>query len=149
VETIELLLSPILSERLKEEDGPNAVDDLEHLAAGRRTPSPEPAPPAPVQFHSSGQSYANRKRAKRRIGNYLEEGRKTKLKKLEEHVLFSQNPMIVDDFDSETLPAANGAYSSHRLQESVENKRKTPEIEELIAQGFKYIPAKDVGDSIK
>lgn len=80
---------------------------------------------------------------------FKQHGRETKLTKLEEHVQLSQEPAISDGFDSETLPAAKGAYSSLRLHESAREKKKSQEIESLLAQGFIYVAAEDFGDTIK
>lgn len=147
VDNTDLVLLPILRKRVDEEEGPTAVDDLEAHAAGRRTP--EPVPPAPIPPPSSGQSYANKKRAKRRKAHFQENGRQTKIKKLEEHVQLCQTPALVDDFDAKTLPAASGASSSLRLRENVAVRKRNPEIEDLLAQGFRYIAAEDAGDHIK
>jgi hypothetical protein len=81
--------------------------------------------------------------------NFEQYGRQSKIQKVQEHVQLSQEPALVDDFDTETLPAANGAYSSLHLCKDIKDKRKSPEIEGLLTQGFQYIAAEDVGDSMK
>jgi hypothetical protein len=88
---------------------------------------------------------ANKKRKQKRKLAYQEEGRQTNIK-LREHVQLSQEPAQVDGFDAKNLPAASGAYSSLRLGE---RRKKTPEVEKLLMQGFRYIAAQDLGDSIK
>jgi hypothetical protein len=45
-----------------------------------------------------------------------------------------------------TLPAASNAYSRFRLKK---NKQKTPEIEKLMEQEYRYVAAQDVSDSIQ
>jgi hypothetical protein len=150
VHSVSLLLSPILRNRLDEEDGPTAIDDLEAHAVGRCTPTPEPALPASVQPpppEPGAQTYGNRKRAKRRMKNFKQHGRQSKIQKVQEYVQLSQEPELVD-LNTKTLPAANNAYSSLRLCESGKDKQKSPGIEELLAQGFRYIAAQDVDDGI-
>jgi hypothetical protein len=147
VNTPEIELFPILLNRLEEEDGPTAVDDLEVHAGGRGALCPEPTLPAILdQPDRSDQSYSNRKRSKRRMNDFEESGRQPQTKKVREYVQLSQDPAIVDGFDAETLPAALGAYSSLRLAKT---KQKTPLIEKLMEEGYQYIAAEDVGDSFK
>jgi hypothetical protein len=146
VNALDIALFPILQNRLEEEDGPITFNDLEAHAGDQGTPLPEPTPNALIHPHPPFQSYSNMKRAKRRMNKFQESGRQTKTKKLREHVQLCQDPAVVDGFDAETLPAASGAYSSLRLGKK---NQRTPEIEKLIEQGYQYVAAQDVGDSIK
>jgi len=144
IDNLDLHLLTILQKRLEEEDGPTAVDDLEAHAADRSTFSPDPS--LPTQPLVSHQTFANKKRKQKRKLAYQEEGRQTNMKKIREHVQLSQEPAQVDGFDAKNLPAASGAYSSLRLGK---HRKKSPEVEKLLMQGFRYIPAQDLGDSIK
>lgn len=144
VVSMDLHLPTILQKRLEEEDGPTAVDDLEAHAAERSTFSPDPS--LPTQPVASHQTFANKKRKQKRKAAYQEEGRQTNTKKLREHVQLSQEPAKVDGFDTKNLPAASGAYSSLRFGE---RRKQSPEVEKLLMEGFRYIPAQDLGDSIK
>lgn len=142
----DIKLFPILQNRLEEEDGPTAFDDLEAHAGDRGTPLPGPTLHASIQPHPPNQSYLNMKRAKKRMNKFQESGRQTQTKKLREYVQLCQDPAIVNGFDAETLPAASGAYSSLRLSKK---KKKTPEIEKLMAEGYQYIAAQSVGERIQ
>jgi hypothetical protein len=144
IDSQDLHLLTILQKRLEEEDGPTAVDDLEAHAADRGSFFPDPS--LPTQPLVSNQKFANHKRKLKRKLAYQEEGRQTNIKKIREYVQLSQEPAQVDGFDAKNLPSALGAYSSLRLGE---RRKKSPEIENLLMEGFRYIPAQDLGDGIK
>ena len=137
-------LFPILQNRLEEEDGPAAFDDLEAHAGDRG----EPIQHESIKPLAPNQSYSNMKRAKKRMRIFQESGRQPQinLKKLQACVQLCQDPAIIEGFNAETLPAALGGYSSLRLAKT---RKKTPEIDRLMEQGYGYVAAQDLGDRIE
>lgn len=75
VDSPDINLFPILQNRLEEEDGPTAFDDLEAHAGDRGTLFPEATLPVSDQPHLPNQKYSNRKRSKRRMNDFEESGR--------------------------------------------------------------------------